>query len=142
MGFILRLMLITASLITTLYILKRIRHAKLQIEYAIFWLIFAGMLLIISIFPNLMIMLTRAVGMQSPINCVFLLVIFTLMIKLFMQTIEHSQLEDKLKQLTQRLAIEEKLREEEREELRELKENLEVTIQNKTVPDCTVRMKK
>ena len=125
MGLILRIILILASLVTTLYILKRIRHAKLQIEYAIFWLIFAGMLLVISIFPNLMIQLTRAVGMQSPINCVFLLVIFTLMIKLFMQTIEHSQLEDKLKQLTQRLAIEEKLREEEREELRELKESLE-----------------
>lgn len=129
MGLILRLILIVASLITTLYILRRIRHAKLQIEYAIFWLIFAGMLLVISIFPNLMIQLTRAVGMQSPINCVFLLVIFTLMIKLFMQTIEHSQLEDKLKQLTQRLAIEEKLREEERKELRELKESLE-NIQN------------
>lgn len=113
MGYILRLLLILASLFTTLYILKRIRHAKLQIEYAIFWLLFAGILLIISIFPNLMIMLTRAVGMQSPINCVFLVVIFTLMLKLFMQTIEHSQLEDKLKQLTQRLAIEEKLREEE-----------------------------
>lgn len=125
MGLILRLILIVASLITTLYILRRIRHAKLQIEYAIFWLLFAGMLLIISIFPNLMIQLTRAVGMQSPINCVFLVVIFTLMIKLFMQTIEHSQLEDKLKQLTQRLAIEEKLREEERKELRELKESLE-----------------
>ena len=125
MGLILRIILILASLVTTLYILKRIRHAKLQIEYAIFWLIFAGMLLVISIFPNLMIQLTRAVGMQSPINCVFLLVIFTLMIKLFMQTIEHSQLEDKLKQLTQRLAIEEKLIEEEREELRELKESLE-----------------
>lgn len=125
MGLILRLILIVASLITTLYILRRIRHAKLQIEYAIFWLIFAGMLLVISIFPNLMIQLTRAVGMQSPINCVFLLVIFTLMIKLFMQTIEHSQLEDKLKQLTQRLAIEEKLREEERKEIQVLKESLE-----------------
>lgn len=125
MGIVIRLLLILASLSTTLYILKRIRHAKLQIEYAIFWLLFAGMLLIISIFPNLMIMLTRAVGMQSPINCVFLLVIFTLMIKLFMQTIEHSQLEDKLRQLTQRLAIEEKLREEEAQELKELKVSLE-----------------
>lgn len=124
MGLVLRLLLIAASLSTTLYILKRIRHAKLQIEYAIFWLLFAGMLLIMSIFPNLMIMLTRAVGMQSPINCVFLLVIFTLMIKLFMQTLEHSQLEDKLKQLTQRLAIEEKLREEEAQELKELKESI------------------
>lgn len=125
MGIVLRLLLVAASLSTMLYILKRIRHAKLQIEYAIFWLVFAGMLLIISVFPSLMIMLTRAVGMQSPINCVFPLVIFALMIKLFMQTIEHSQLEDKLKQLTQRLAIEEKLRQEEGEELKELKENLE-----------------
>ncbi len=113
MGYVVRLLLILASLFTTLYILKRIRNAKLQIEYAIFWLLFAGILLVISIFPNLMIMLTRAIGMQSPINCVFLVVIFTLMLKLFMQTIEHSQLEDKLKQLTQRLAIEEKLRQEE-----------------------------
>ena len=115
MGIILRLLLILASLSTTLYILRRIRHAKLQIEYAIFWLLFAGILLVISIFPNLMIMLTRAVGIQSPINCVFLIVIFTLMIKLFMQTIEHSQLEDKVKQLTQQLAIEEKLRQEQEE---------------------------
>lgn len=125
MGTILRLLLILASLSTTLYILRRIRHAKLQIEYAIFWLLFAGILLIISIFPNLMIMLTRAVGMQSPINCVFLIVIFTLMIKLFMQTIEHSQLEDKLKQLTQRLAIEEKLRQEQLEEMEKLTKAVE-----------------
>ena len=69
MGYVVRLLLILASLFTTLYILKRIRNAKLQIEYAIFWLLFAGILLVISIFPNLMIMLTRAIGMQSPINC-------------------------------------------------------------------------
>lgn len=124
MGIVLRLLLIAASLSTMLYILRRIRHAKLQIEYAIFWLIFSGMLLVVSVFPSVMIMITRAVGMQSPINCVFLLVIFALMIKLFMQTIEHSQLEDKLKQLTQRLAIEEKLRQEEAEELKELKLSL------------------
>ena len=48
MGIVIRLLLIAASLSTTLYILKRIRHAKLQIEYAIFWLLFAGILLIIS----------------------------------------------------------------------------------------------
>lgn len=119
MGFVLRLLLIFASLFTTLYILKRIRQAKLQIEYAIFWLLFAGVLIIMSIFPSLMIMLTRAVGMQSPINCVFLVVIFTLMLKIFMQTIEHSQLEDKVKQLTQRLAIEEKLRQDEKKEAME-----------------------
>ena len=124
MGIVLRLLLIAASLSTMLYILRRIRHAKLQIEYAIFWLIFSGMLLVVSVFPSVMIMITRAVGMQSPINCVFLLVIFALMIKLFMQTIEHSQLEDKLKQLTQRLAIEEKLRQEEAQELKELKLSL------------------
>jgi len=46
-----------------------------------------------------------------------------LMLKIFMQTIEHSQLEDKVKQLTQRLAIEEKLRQDEKKEAMEEKSN-------------------
>jgi hypothetical protein len=47
--------------------------------------------------------------MQAPVNFVFLVIIFILLIKAFMQTIEHSQLEDKLNHLAQKIAIDEKL---------------------------------
>ena len=47
--------------------------------------------------------------MQAPVNFVFLVIIFILLIKAFMQTIEHSQLENKLNDLAQKIAIDEKI---------------------------------
>ena len=46
-----RIILIVVSLLTTFYILKKIRQSKLQIEYAIFWILFAGVLIVFSLFP-------------------------------------------------------------------------------------------
>ena len=105
-----RILLIVASLLTTYYILKRIRQAKLQIEYAIFWIIFAGILIIFSFFPWLVNLLTRMIGMELPVNFIFLFFIFVLMVKLFFMTIELSTLENKVKDLTQELALAEKER--------------------------------
>ena len=45
---IFRVILIVVSLLTTFYILKKIRQSKLQIEYAIFWILFAGVLIVFS----------------------------------------------------------------------------------------------
>lgn len=108
-----RIVLIVVSLLSTYYILKKIRQSKLQIEYAIFWIIFSGVLVIISLFPWLVSLFTRLLGMQLPVNFVFMVFIFILLVKLFMMTIELSALENKVKDLTQELALEEKERRDE-----------------------------
>ncbi len=108
MTLVFRILLITVSLLTTSYILKRIRQSKLQIEYAIFWIIFSGVLIVFSLFPWLVSMFTRMIGMQLPVNFIFLLFIFVLMVKMFFMTIELSALENKVKELTQEIALEEK----------------------------------
>ena len=108
MTLVFRILLITVSLLTTSYILKRIRQSKLQIEYAIFWIIFSGVLIVFSLFPWLVSMFTRMIGMQLPVNFIFLLFIFVLMVKMFLMTIELSALENKVKELTQEIALEEK----------------------------------
>lgn len=113
MTLIFRILLIVVSLFTTYYILKRIRQSKLQIEYAIFWILFSGVLIVFSIFPWLVSMFTRMIGMQLPVNFIFLLFIFVLMVKMFFMTIELSTLENKVKDLTQELALEEKERRDE-----------------------------
>lgn len=110
MTLIFRLLLIAASFLTTYYILKRIRQSKLQIEYTIFWLVFAGILVMFSLFPELVALFTRMVGMQLPVNFIFLFFIFVLMLKLFFTTIELSALENKVKDLTQEIALLEKER--------------------------------
>lgn len=114
-----RILLIVVSLFTTYYILKRIRQSKLQIEYAIFWILFSGVLIVFSLFPWLVSMFTRLIGMQLPVNFIFLLFIFVLMVKLFFMTIELSTLENKVKDLTQELALEEKERRDEQKRLLE-----------------------
>ncbi len=113
MTLVFRLILIVASFLTTYYILKRIRQSKLQIEYAIFWLIFAGILVVFSLFPEIIALFTRMMGMQLPVNFIFLFFIFVLMLKLFFTTIELSTLENKVKDLTQEIALLEKERMEE-----------------------------
>ena len=110
---IFRIILIVVSILSTWYILKKIRQSKLQIEYAIFWIIFSGVLVIISLFPWLVSLFTRLLGMQLPVNFVFMVFIFILLVKLFMMTIELSALENKVKDLTQELALEEKERRDE-----------------------------
>ncbi|MCI9274119.1 MAG: DUF2304 domain-containing protein [Clostridiales bacterium] len=106
MSIVLRVILIIASLLTILYMMRKIRQSKVQIEDSIFWVIFSVILLIISIFPGLADWLTRLLGIYSTVNFVFLLTIFILLIKLFLMTIKVSQLENKIRELTQRIAVE------------------------------------
>lgn len=103
-----RIILIVVSLLTTFYILKRIRQSKLQIEYAIFWILFSGVLIVLSLFPWLVTLFTRLIGMQLPVNFIFMVFIFVLMVKMFLMTIELSTLENKVKDLTQELALAQK----------------------------------
>ena len=118
-------LLIFGAVLMTYYILKRIRQSKLQIEYAIFWIVFSGVLLVFSIFPFLVALLTRMIGMELPVNFIFLFFILILILKAFFQTLETSALENKVRNLTQRLAIEEKDRQEEIAAMKKQIEELE-----------------
>ena len=122
-------LLLFGAVLMTYYILKRIRQSKLQIEYAIFWIVFSGILLIFSLFPFLVALLTRMIGMELPVNFIFLFFILILILKAFFQTIETSALENKVRNLTQRLAIEEKDRQEELQKMRQQIEELEKKLQ-------------
>lgn len=124
-----QVLLIFGAVLMTYYIMKRIRQSKLQIEYAIFWIVFSGILLIFSLFPFLVAMLTRLIGMELPVNFIFLFFILILILKAFFQTIETSALENKVRNLTQRLAIEEKDRQEELARMQEKIEELEKKLQ-------------
>ena len=125
MSAVFQVLLIFGAVLMTYYILKRIRQSKLQIEYAIFWIVFSGILLIFSIFPFLVAMLTRMIGIELPVNFIFLFFILIMILKAFFQTIETSALENKVRNLTQRLAIEEKDRQEELAEMKKRIEELE-----------------
>lgn len=96
--------------------LKRIRQAKLKIEYTIFWVVFATLLVIMGIFPGLFYWISAVIGFQSPISMVFLMIIFVLIVKMFFMTIQISQLENKVDALAQQIAIDRKIDHDEKKE--------------------------
>ena len=109
----LRIALILVSLATFCLIIRKIRHSKVQIESAIFWILLALVLVIYSIFPQVADFCASLLGIYATTNFLFLFAIFILIVKVFHMTIHISQLESKLKELVQQMALEEKKHEEE-----------------------------
>lgn len=105
MSAILRGLLVLVSLFFFAYIVRKIRKAQLQIEYAIFWVGFSLLLIIMSLFPNAVYSLTKLFGMQAPVNFVFLMIIFILLLRTFAMSLKLAQLEEKIKNLVQQVAI-------------------------------------
>lgn len=110
----LRAALILVSVGTMFLMMRKIRQSKVQIENAIFWIILALALVIISIFPSVADFASHLVGIYATTNFLFVSAIFILIVKIFYMTIHISQLETKIKELAQQIALIEKMREEER----------------------------
>lgn len=102
----LRIVLIGVSLLTLLFISKKVRDSKVKLEDSIFWVCFAALILIISIFPDIFYFLSRLVGTDAPVHFVFLFFIFVLLIQIFQLSMRVSRADTKIRELTQQLAIE------------------------------------
>ena len=112
MTLMLRIVLIVVSVATTILIMRRIRQSKLQIEDSIFWIGFSFILILFSIFPQLPAILAQLAGTYTTANFIFLSVIFLLIVKVFGMTLQMSQMESRQKELVQRIALDQKDREE------------------------------
>lgn len=106
MSFLFQIILILVSVLTIVMILRQIRKAKVQIHDTLFWLFFSGLLLLFSLFPKLADWLASLMGIASPVNFIFLLIIFCLIINQFFMSVKLSLLDNKVKELVQVIALE------------------------------------
>ncbi len=88
-----------------LFVTGNIRRKRIQIEDSIFWVIFSISLLVVAIFPQIVGALADLIGVLSPSNLVFLVVIAVLTAKLFTLTISISSLKHKINELAQEEAL-------------------------------------
>lgn len=108
MSLAVRVLLILGSVITFLFAMRYIRKSKVRIEDTFFWLLLCGLLIAMSLLPELVVRASEMLGMQSPINAVFLFIIFLLIAKQFFTSLKLSQLEIRVAELTQQIAIDKK----------------------------------
>lgn len=101
----LRVILLIAAIGLVVFLLHSIKKSKMSIEDALFWMGFSFLILLMSIFPEIPSFLSDTIGFMSPVNFVFLFFIFVLIIRDFLSNRRISQLENRVKELTQQIAL-------------------------------------
>lgn len=88
-------------------IVNMIRRKRLELRYALAWLLVGISILILDCFPQLITWLSVKAGVASPINMLFFLgFCFSLMI-IFVLTVAVSRMSIRIKELAQELALHE-----------------------------------
>ena len=105
MSLVLRIVLIVVAILSFVFVLRKIRKAQVRIEDILFWLVVSLGVLILGIFPKIAFWFSNILGIMSPTNFVFLVFIFVLLFKVFILTVQVSQLQEKIKDLAQNVAI-------------------------------------
>lgn len=102
----LRVVLVLVSLMTLLFVMRKVRSSKIRLEDSMAWILFSGVLFVLSVFPGIFDFLAELAGVYLTVNFVFLFFIFVLLILCFSLNMKVSQMDTKIKELTQLLAIE------------------------------------
>jgi len=101
----LQVVLIIASLVTLVYVVIKIRRAQFQIADAVFWVFFFLLMFTLGVFPRIGTFFSRMFGFEAAINFVLVSIVFVLLMKVFLQSFQISQLESKIRSLSQRIAL-------------------------------------
>ena len=100
----LKVVLIVISILTCFYIARKLRKSQMNINDTVFWIFFAIVLVLLSVFPGIASWGADVLGFQADVNFVFV-VIFLLILRVFVMSIKISVLEDKLRNLTEEIAV-------------------------------------
>lgn len=108
MSLSLRIFLVAAAVLTLVFVLRKIRKSQIRTADAIFWFFLMLCLAILAVFPGIAFWCSNLLGVESPVNFVFLAIIAILLIKEFITSLEMVELKVKLTQLIQAEALSER----------------------------------
>jgi len=85
--------------------LGRIKKAEIYAKDTIFWFFFSVCFIVVALFPQIAFFFSNLLGIESPANFVFLLIITILIIREFIATVETAKLQQKLNTVIQDFAL-------------------------------------
>ncbi|MDD7945108.1 DUF2304 domain-containing protein [Microbacterium sp. NE2HP2] len=96
---------ISFAVVVLAIILALLLRRQLREKYATLWLVIGFALLVISLFPGLLIELTRVLGVEVPANLIFALSVVLLVGVALHLSWELSRAEDEIRRLAEETAI-------------------------------------
>ncbi len=101
----LRIIIIVSMLLALIYIISNIRRQKINFRYGIGWMVVAVLIMLLAIWPQTLDLISYALGIAVPVNMLFFMGFILLVIVVFFLSRSVSDLSEKVKQLSQELAI-------------------------------------
>ena len=103
----LRIILIIGSFMSFLLCVMKIKQSKLKVENSVTWMVGSIILILMSIFSDVIGWLSGLLGFVSPVNFVFLIMITFLLMQTFIDNIHITALNEKIKDLDHYIALKE-----------------------------------
>ena len=117
MSVTLRVILIISSFIAFYLCITKIKKSQLKIENSVTWMLGCIILILMSIFPNVVVWISEKLGFVAPVNFIFLVMIAFLLMQIFIDNIHITSLNEKIKESA-------------------LKNNIKITCGNTVCTDC------
>lgn len=86
-------------------VLMQVRNQNMKEKYAALWLTVGGIMIVLAIFPKLLDWFSSLVGIETPVNLLFLIAIIMLMGVSLHLTLAISKLTDDARTLAEEVAI-------------------------------------
>ena len=90
---------------TIVLILQLVRQRQLRAKYSVLWLSIGGLLAVLALFPNLLVPLSNALGIDYPPATFMLLAVSFLLVLVLHFSWEISRLEDRTRALAEEHAL-------------------------------------
>lgn len=101
-----RIFLIVGSIVFFVFLISIFKKSKISIDMATLWIVLAMVMIIIAMFPEVVYFFANLIGIESPTNALFLVIIFVLLVLVFYLFMKTSILENKLNKMIENFAIE------------------------------------
>ena len=105
MNKVLQSILVITTLLFCIFILIVTQKKKLSYRYTLLWLFFGVITLVLAIFPQIIIKITKLIHIAEPTNALFLIYLFFIIVIIFYISIAFSKLFEKVTSLIQENGI-------------------------------------
>lgn len=100
-----QVMMIAIMIVAIICIINMLRKKKLDFKFGLGWLFVAVCILVLAAFPVLLDKIAYLAGIASPVNMLFFLGFALTVVLIFALSIAVSRLSDRVKKLSQEIAI-------------------------------------
>lgn len=94
-----------AVIIALIIIINMIRNKRLELRYALAWLLVGIAVLFLDLFPGLIEKIAKLMGIYSPVNMLFFVGFCFSLAIIFVLTVAVSRMSIRIKELTQEIAL-------------------------------------